>query len=80
MVTARLDFLGRIYSWEFLEYVDDQEKPKSFSNNYYYLAITPHHGVIRQDSKTTKLRIVYDGSAKATRDECFFNDCLLTKP
>ena len=48
--------------------------------NYYYLAITPHHGVIRQDSKTTKLRIVYDGSAKATRDECFFNDCLLTKP
>ena len=31
-------------------YVDDQEKPQSFSGNYHYL---PHHGVILQESKTT---------------------------
>ena len=36
----------------------------------------PHHGVVRQDHTTTKLHIVYDGSARLTRDDCFFNNCL----
>jgi hypothetical protein len=29
----------------------------------YYL---PHHGVIREDSKTTKLRVVFNGSSKSS--------------
>ena len=40
----------------------------------------PHHGVVRQHSSTTKLRIVYDGSAKAGKDECSLNDCLQVGP
>ena len=36
----------------------------------------PHHGVIREDKKTTKLRIVYDGSARKDGDDVSLNDCL----
>lgn len=37
----------------------------------------PHHPVIRQDSLTTKLRVVFNGSAK-TSNNCSINDCLHT--
>ena len=40
----------------------------------------PHHGVIRQDKLTTKLRVVYDGSAKLQNDTVSLNDCLETGP
>ena len=40
----------------------------------------PHHAVIREDKKTTKLRIVYDGSARGDGDELSLNDCLQTGP
>ena len=40
----------------------------------------PHHCVIRQDKQTTKLRIVYDGSAKMKTDSISLNDCLETGP
>ena len=39
----------------------------------------PHHGVVRTDKTTTKLRIVYDGSAK-TGSNPALNDCLYTGP
>ena len=51
---------------------DDCCKPR-----LHYL---PHHGVVRQDSQTTKLRIVYNGSARALGDQYSLNDCLQTGP
>ena len=38
----------------------------------------PHHGVIRRDKQTTKLRIMYDASAKSSGSS--LNDCLYTGP
>ncbi|GFW34715.1 DUF1758 domain-containing protein [Trichonephila clavipes] len=41
---------------------------------YYFL---PHHGVINDNSSTTKLRVVFDGSFKSTNGNSL-NDILLT--
>ena len=39
-----------------------------------------HHGVVRTDRKTTKLWVVYDGSAKLKDDKFPLNDSLQTGP
>ncbi len=45
------------------------------SDQVHYI---PHHGVVRQDKATSKLRIVYDASARSTGPS--LNDCLYTGP
>lgn len=36
----------------------------------------PHHGVIRSDRETTKLRVVFDGSVKSDKSTASINKCL----
>lgn len=57
-----------------VEKVPEGEEIKE-GNDVHYL---PHHGVIREDKVTTKLRIVYDGSATTDTREHSLNDCLST--
>ena len=45
----------------------------SRSNQIHYL---PHHGVVREDKSTTKLRVVFDASARTSGPS--LNDCLYT--
>jgi len=52
----------------------------SSSGDTDHLHYLPHHAVIRQQRETTKLRIVYDGSAKDVNDTYSLNDCLQTGP
>ena len=39
-----------------------------------------HHAVIRKDKQTTKVSVVFDGSAKSSKDDLSVNDCLERGP
>ena len=47
------------------------------SEKIFYM---PHRAVIRESAESTKLRIVYDASAKANNSTVSLNDCLETGP
>ena len=57
-------------SKEYIEFVEN------YTHDGYYL---PHHAVLRLDKLTTKVRIVFDGSAKQG-NSLSLNDCLYKGP
>ena len=40
----------------------------------------PHHGMVRQDALTTKLRVVFDASSRLSSDSPSLNECLYSGP
>ena len=40
----------------------------------------PHHAVLRRDRETTKVQVVYNGSAKSPGNNYSLNDCLQVEP
>lgn len=52
-------------------------EPHRQENVVHYI---PHHAVIREDKITTKIRVVYDGSATTNDRNYSLNDCLPTGP
>ena len=65
---------------EFLDMIHMEEVPQHQiqrpANQCYYL---PHHCVFKEDSTTTKLRVVFDGSAK-TSNGISINEALMVGP
>ena len=52
-----------------------ENSPEEHCNGVHFL---PHHAIVRQDKDTTKIRIVYDASARSGGPS--LNDCLNSGP
>ena len=57
--------------------VETVDRNTSCQNREFYM---PHKAVIRESAQTTKVRIVYDASAKPNSNTPLLNDCLETGP
>ena len=66
-------FVQELLDMQHLERVPPSDIDNS---NHFYL---PHHCVLKDDSTTTKLRVVFDASAKSTSGFSL-NDCLMVGP
>lgn len=56
-----------------VEVVPPEDLKNDNKTRSHYL---PHLAVVRKERETTKVRVVYDGSAKASKKERSLNDCL----
>jgi hypothetical protein len=54
-----------------------EEAPTKLENREFYI---PHKEVVREGATSTKLRVVYDASARAIPDSPSLNDCLHPGP
>ena len=63
------DSINEFKSLGHLEKVSDEEINNGCQNHFYL----PHHAVLKEPSTTTKLRVVFDGSAKTSRGTSVIN-------
>lgn len=70
------DYQNVFLEWDKLEFIEEVSEDTAGNQSIHFL---PHHAVIKEDSKTTKVRPVFDASAK---DELgnFLNSCLEAGP
>ncbi len=54
-----------------------ESAPTKPTGNEYYM---PHKGVVKEDAESTKLRVVYDASAREDAKQPSLNDCLNPGP
>ena len=54
-----------------------EKAPEVSSDKEFYI---PHRPVIRESAESTKVRIVYDASAKPSEKSPSLNECLETGP
>ena len=60
-----------------IESVSQENEGQENSQKIHYL---PHHAVVREDKSTTKVRIVFNRSAKLNTEELSINECLERGP
>ncbi|XP_011859713.1 PREDICTED: uncharacterized protein LOC105557154 [Vollenhovia emeryi] len=77
----RDEAFGKLYSEFMEEYANlGHMTPISSSSHHGSTSVfLPHHGVLREASSTTKLRVVFNGSARTTSG-ISLNDCLHAGP
>ena len=58
-------------------FIEKVKNPYRHTGTLHYI---PHHPVIKEERVTTKIRIVYDASARVSSDVPSLNDCLYVGP
>ena len=81
--TKKLESLGRLKEYHSIMEEQLQEgiiEPAPREQTGEVIHYIPHHPVIRDNAESTKMRIVYDCSARQTLKEPYLNDLLETGP
>ena len=71
-----LDKYDEIIQEQLAEGIVERVKEPPMEREFYI----PHNPVVRENAETTKVRIVFDASAKANEDSPSLNECLETGP
>lgn len=73
--SRRTEYSQFLQEYQKLRHMSDVTESENAKEGYFM----PHHAVIKGESLTTKLRVVFDASAK-TRTGISLNDALMTGP